>query len=55
MVTYDAVKDFLEYVTYDDNGMLYGGLVEDAPPEAIKAYGSYVKMIKEAEKKGIML
>ena len=55
MVTYDMVEKFIDYVTYDDNDLLYGGLVDDAPPEAVKAYNEYVAMVKDAEKKGLIL
>lgn len=55
METYDAVKDFINYITAEDNGLLYGGLVEDAPEKAKEAYAEYVKKNKEAEKKDIIL
>lgn len=55
MVTYEAVEKFIDYVTYEDNDMLYGGLVEEAPPEAVKAYDEYVAMVKDAEAKGLHL
>ena len=55
MVTYEAVEKFIDYVTYEDNDLLYGGLVEDAPESAVKAYDAYVKMVKDAEKQGLNL
>lgn len=55
METYDAVKEFINYITAEDNDQLYGGLVDDAPESAVKAYAEYVKKNDEALKKGIIL
>lgn len=55
MVDYEAVKDFIGYVTHEDNDMPYGGLVEDAPQEAVRAYNLYVEEVKKAEAEGILL
>ena len=54
METYDAVKDFIKYITAEDNDMPYGGLVDDAPQSAVDAYQRYVAKEREAEKKGIL-
>lgn len=53
MVDFDAVKDFIAYVTYDDNDLPYGGLVDNAPKEAVDAYDKYKRMLKEAESENI--
>lgn len=49
MVNFDAVKDFIAFVTYEDNDLPYGGLVDDAPKEAVDAYDKYRRMLEEAE------
>lgn len=53
MVEFEAVKSFIDYVTYEDNNLPYGGLVDDAPKEAINAYNKYVDMLNKAEKEGL--
>lgn len=53
MVNFDAVKDFIAFVTYEDNDLPYGGLVDDAPKEAVDAYAKYKRMLEEAEDNNI--
>lgn len=55
MVDFEAVKDFIEYVTYEDNDLPYGGLVSDAPQKAKDAYKKYVDMLKRAEAEGVII
>lgn len=54
METYDAVKDFINYTTAEDNDLPYGGLVADAPQSAKEAYAQYLIEQNELEAKGIM-
>lgn len=54
METYDAVKDFIDYITGDDNELPYGGLEKDAPQKAKDAYAEYLKKEKKNEKEGIV-
>jgi hypothetical protein len=53
METYDAVKDFIDYITAEDNDMPYGGLVNDAPKSAKEAYEKYVKIQNKLESQNI--
>lgn len=54
METYDAVKDFINYITAEDNDLPYGGLVEDAPQTAKDAYKKYLARQKSLEAQGIV-
>ena len=65
MLSYDAVKDFIDYVEmYPDedepgfDGVHYGGwkgLIPGAPDSAVKAWQKFILMEKEAESQGIKL
>ena len=54
METYDAVKDFIDYTTAEDNDLPYGGLTADAPQSAKDAYAKYLIKQRELEAKGII-
>ena len=54
MIAYDMVKDFWEYLKYDDKCNCHG-IDENAPESAKKAYEEYLKMQENARKKGIKL
>jgi len=65
MISYDAIKDFDQYVEYypafdqpgydgvHDGGIK--GLKPGAPDKAVQAYAKYVEMIETAKNRGIML
>ena len=53
MVNFDAVEKFIDFVTYKDNDLPYGGLVDNAPKEAKDAYNKYVDMLNKAEEEGV--
>ena len=54
MIAYETVKDFFDYLKYDDKCVCHG-LDENAPESAKKAYEKYLKMQEEAREKGIKL
>lgn len=45
MWSYDDIKDFYEYLIYDEDG--WAGIRDDAPEKAKKAYAEFKR--KEAE------
>ncbi len=53
MIAYDDVKDFIDYITMDDDG--WNGVREDAPESAKAAWDAYCKREEEAEKMGVKL
>ena len=55
MITDKGTEKFIDYITGEDNGLLFGGLENDAPAEAKKAYEEFVERYKEREQSGIKL
>lgn len=55
MITDKGTEKFIDYITGEDNDLLFGGLEKDAPAEAKKAYEEFVERYKEREQSGIKL
>jgi hypothetical protein len=58
MLTYDSVKDFLDYLNDDESSLekdwVDQGLKPGAPDKAVKAYKKYIEEEKAAKKAGII-
>lgn len=55
MITDKGTEKFIDYITGEDNDLLFGGLEKDATAEAKKAYEEFVARYKEREQSGIKL
>lgn len=60
MESFDDVKDFISYtLDEDDEGyndtLPFGGIDENAPDKAKKAYSAYLKKNRKLNKQGIKL
>jgi len=53
MESYEAFKDFIEYIKDNSKPWIKAGLVQNAPEKAKKAYQEWVKDEKERIKNGI--
>ena len=58
METYDTVKDFFDYILDDDQpgydeNLPFGGIREDAPEKAKKAYAAYPKEYRKQQEQGV--
>lgn len=55
MITDKGTEKFIDYITGEDNDLPFGGLEEDAPAEAKKAYDEFIEWYKKREQSGIKL
>lgn len=50
----DLMDKFMDWAVFDDIGDLVG-IKDDAPKEAADAYDEFIKIIQDAEQKGVMI
>lgn len=55
MITDKGTEKFIDYITGEDNDLPFGGLEEDAPEDAKKAYEEFIAWYKKEESSGVKL